>query len=123
MRSLHLLLTVVAAASLTACAGSTPTDPSAPDALTPPVLSAEDVPPEARAAYLAGLAEIDPTLTSNEDRAIRRATSICQDIAEGKDEATVINETRERITGGEETFDDARVADVVELAREHVCKP
>lgn len=119
MRSLHLILTVVAAALLTACASNaSPPSEVAPEAK---VLSAEDVPPEARAAYLSGLTAIDPNLTSNEDRAIRRATSVCLDIAEGKDEATVINNTRQRISGGNESLDDAKVAEVVDLARQHVC--
>lgn len=66
----------------------------------PNILTADEVPADARAAYLDGLTTIDPGLTVNEDRAISRATNICLDIEQGKDEATVINNTVQRLSGG-----------------------
>ncbi|MDQ3151758.1 MAG: DUF732 domain-containing protein [Actinomycetota bacterium] len=125
-----LLITVLAAtAVLTACGSSEPTPtttapaPAAPSVApgSPGVLTADEVPADARAPYLAGLTEIDPGLTVNEDRAIRRATNICLDIAQGTDEATVIGNTVQRLSGGNATINEAQAAQVVELARRNIC--
>jgi len=80
------------------------------------------VPAEDREAYLAGLTDIDPGLTVNEDRAISRATNICLDIEQGKAAATIISNTAERLSGGNATIDEAQAAEAVELARAHICR-
>ena len=71
--------------------------------------------------YLSGLEKINPGLVANEDRAIDRATNICLDISQGKDEATVVNNAQQRLSGGNATIDNAQAAQAVELAKTNVC--
>jgi hypothetical protein len=130
MRS--LLLPVLATAALLTAYGSSEPAPAAdapapaasapaPAGSMPETVDADGVPADARAAYLAGLTEIDPGLTVNEERAISRAANICLDISQGKDETTVIGNAVERLSGGNARIDEAQAAQAVELAREHIC--
>lgn len=134
MRSPLLIIAALSAAALlTACgSGDTATPAAAPATAAsapapapagsmPETVDADEVPADARAAYLDGLTEIDPGLTVDEDRAINRATNICLDISQGKDEATVITNTVSRLSGGNATIDEAQAAQAVELARTHIC--
>jgi hypothetical protein len=73
-------------------------------------------------AYLRGIAAVDPGLTVNHDRALRRGANICDDIAAGKDEPTIIGNARERLSGGNATITDEQAADAVALARLHLCR-
>lgn len=103
-------------------APAVPASAATPAESGPDILAADEVPAEGRAAYLAGLTSIDSGLTLNEDRAISRATNICLDIDQGKDETTIINNTVERLSGGNATIDEDQAADVVELARTYICR-
>jgi hypothetical protein len=112
----------VSAIALAGCGAA----PEAP-APTPPSTSGAaavetgEVSADARAAYLAGLTAIDPGLTGDEDRAIRRAENICSDLEAGKDGQTVIGNTVQRLSGGNATINKEQAAQVVELARTHIC--
>lgn len=131
MRPAQLLTGLATAALLTACGSGAPapaaTAPAPPaassaPAASPDILTADDVPADSRAAYLTGLTKIDPGLTVNEDRAIRRATDICVDITQGKDEGTVVSNTVSRLSGGNATINTSQAADAVALARAHICR-
>lgn len=102
-------------------AGTTAATAIAPTVGIPTVVDADRVPAAARAAYLAGLRQIDAGLVANEDRAIRRAANICLDIAQGKDEQTVVTNTVKRLSGGNATIDASQAARAVALARQHIC--
>lgn len=85
------------------------------------VITAADVQPAWRAAYLAGLKKFDPGLVADEDRAITCATNICLDIAQGKDKITVVGNAVSRLSGGTVTIAEAQAAQAVELARTNIC--
>lgn len=120
-----LPLAVLAGCGASNTATSAPTNPAAaqpaPDGSSPETVTPEDVPGAARIAYLAGLEEIDPGLIANKDRAINRATNICLDITQGKNESTVVDNARQRLSGGSATIDNAQAARAVALARQHIC--
>lgn len=124
-------LPMLTCALLAGCGSSEPTPADVPAATAsvtapaedrPDILTDVEVSAEDRASYLAGLRDIDPGLTSNEDRAIRRVTNICLDVEQGKDETTIINNTVERLSGGSATINETQAAEVVELARTHICR-
>ncbi|MGH3768610.1 MAG: DUF732 domain-containing protein [Pseudonocardiaceae bacterium] len=96
------------------CGSATPAPSRAPAPTAAPTT-------DAQTAYLARLEQIDPGLVVNTERAIRRAENICLDIKQGKDEATVVSNTVQRLSGGNATIDKAQAAQVVELAKTHIC--
>lgn len=100
---------------------ATAPEPAVPP-LPEPTTTAPAVTPADPDAYLREIAAIDPGLTVNHDRALRRAENICQEIADGKDDATVIRNARERLSGGNASVDDDQAAAVVEQARIHICR-
>lgn len=97
-----------------ACGSATPAPPRVPAPTAAPNS-------DAQAAYLARPEQIDPGLVVNTERAIRRAKNICLDIEQGKNEATVVSNAVQRLSGGNATIDKAQAAQVVELARMHIC--
>ncbi|MGH3692559.1 MAG: DUF732 domain-containing protein [Pseudonocardiaceae bacterium] len=99
-----------------ACGSATPALPRVSPPTAAPNAGAE-------AVYLAQLERIDLGLVVSTERAIRRAKNICLDIEQGKDEATVVNNAVQRLSGGNATIDKAQAAQVVELARTHICSP
>jgi hypothetical protein len=120
----RLLACLGASALALAGCGAAPEPPASAAPSTfgmPATVDMGEVPADARAAYLAGLTAIDPGLTGNEDRAIRRAENICADLKAGKDEQTVIGNTVQRLSGGNATINEEQAAQAVELARTHIC--
>lgn len=115
------LALIVLIVALGIIAVATAPEPAAPP-LPEPTTAAPAVAPADPDAYLREVAAIDPGLTVNRDRALNRADNICSDLAAGKDEATVIRNARERLSGGSASVDDDQAAAVVEQARTHICR-
>lgn len=67
------------------------------------------------ARYLAAMSDLDPGLTVNVARAVRRGRNTCYDIAEGKEPATVLNNARLRFDGGNAQVDEAKAKRIVEI--------
>lgn len=74
-----------------------------------------------QAAFLTALSAIDPQLTSNKERAMRRAANLCLDIKEGKAPATVAKGAQLRFTGGDVTVNAAQAKQIVAAAKRYVC--
>ncbi|WP_432502515.1 DUF732 domain-containing protein [Kineococcus arenarius] len=107
-----------ATASLSSAAPSAPapTGPEPPQpALTSP--GAEQL---ERLVELAG--GIDPRLAENRDALARRADSVCLDLQEGEDPATVVSDVQRRFSGGGvEGLTEEQAAQLVEAVRTTVC--
>lgn len=68
-------------------------------------------------AFIEGMGEIDPTLITRPERAVRRARNVCYDIVECKPPATVVENARKRYDGGHTTVDTAMAARIIEVIR------
>jgi hypothetical protein len=111
--------TLAGIVALGVIAVATAPEPAAAVDAAPPVAVIAPADPN---AYLNGIAAVDPGLTVNHDRALRRGANICDDIAAGKDEPTILGNARERLSGGNATITDEQAADAVALARLHLCR-
>ena len=72
--------------------------------------------------YLAALRGIDPGLTVNEGRAVSRGENTCLDIRQGKPEATVVDNARQRFDGGNAPVDEAKARRIVGAVRTYLCR-
>lgn len=118
----YVVAAVMVCLSLSACSGG-----SAEEA-DPPVASAPSSPQEQeglsagkRQALLAELRRIDPGLVADEERAVRRAESVCQDVREGKTPAQVAKNAQLRFTGGNATVDAEQAGKIVAAVKRHMC--
>ncbi|GGM14179.1 hypothetical protein GCM10012279_35380 [Micromonospora yangpuensis] len=115
------------ALTLLACGGGSSDDQAEPAAAPPADRTSAPAPSAstwstAQRAYLDALAEIDPGLVANEERAIRRAETTCGDIeAEGLSETALTKRVVERLSGGNATIDTAQAKKALALMREHIC--
>jgi hypothetical protein len=75
-----------------------------------------------RARILDVLRGIDPEAAADEDRAIARARSTCQDILAGKDGTALAADTATRFTQGGALVDPVDAARVVTVIKETFCK-
>lgn len=67
-----------------------------------------------RAAYLAALAEIDPGLVANEERAVRRGRAVCERILHPSSGGMTLRQyVVEELSGGNATINQAQAAKVV----------
>ncbi len=144
MRSRITSVAAVLAASLlsTACSSSTPaptvtvTAPASPaptiTVTATPTAAVNAAPPTDGGAqlseedrhdlYLLTLTAIDPGLTTNADRAMRRAKDICLDIQQGKDDATLARNTELRFEGGDvPDLTPEQAQQIVDAARAYRC--
>ncbi|MEU9608324.1 DUF732 domain-containing protein [Streptomyces sp. NPDC048057] len=75
-----------------------------------------------RAALIRALAAVDAGLVAKEERAVSRARSVCLDIKEGKDAATVQKHARSRYEGGTvPTLNDDQAARIVSAVKSSFC--
>lgn len=72
-------------------------------------------------AYLVALAAIDPGLVVDEDRAISRAESTCQEIASGKSGDVLVANVVQRLSGGNATVNAEQARQAIELMKRLVC--
>lgn len=97
---------------------ATPTRQAEPDA-------AGGVPSPSKAqqrAYLTALERIDPGLVVNEDRAIRRARSICDRVINGAQGATLEKYVVAELSGGNATINEAQAKQVIKAVKVW-CRP
>ncbi|MEU7617202.1 hypothetical protein AB0B27_14060 [Micromonospora rifamycinica] len=121
MRRLLTAAATVAALTLLAC-GSGSDDKAAPPAAEPTPQPSTSTWSTKQRAYLDALAQIDPGLTANEERAIRRAEATCGDItAEGLSGAALTKRVVERLSGGNATIDSGQAEKAITLMRQHIC--
>lgn len=94
------------------------TEPSAP-----PTGSGVPTPDaQQRAALIQALAGVDTGLVVKEERAVSRARSVCLDIKEGKDAATVQKNARSRYEGGTvPSLNDDQAARIVTAVKSSFC--
>ncbi|WP_432495294.1 DUF732 domain-containing protein [Kineococcus auxinigenes] len=107
-----------ATASLSRAASSAPA-PSVPEPPQPALTS----PSAEQLDRLVELAVgIDPRFTENRDALARRADSVCLDLSEGEDPATVVSDVQRRFSGGGvEGLTEEQAAQLVEAVRTTVC--
>ncbi|MEU4675186.1 DUF732 domain-containing protein [Amycolatopsis sp. NPDC023774] len=106
------LLVIFGALVLLAGCGSQPPAPApaAPAASASP--RGVPVGPAGR-TYLEALRSIDPGLVENRARAILRGRDVCDDLAQGKDRATVVKNAALRFAGGHASIDQAKAEKIV----------
>lgn len=68
-----------------------------------------------------GLTAIDPGLTVNEERAVRRSVNVCDDIRKGKDDKTVTGNAAYRYDGGNADVDNAKAEKIVKVIKDAYC--
>lgn len=68
-----------------------------------------------------GLTAIDPGLTVNEERAVRRSVNVCDDIRKDKDDKTVITNAAYRYNGGDASVDNAKAEKIVKVIKDAYC--
>ncbi|QBZ73421.1 hypothetical protein SEA_HEATHER_51 [Streptomyces phage Heather] len=122
-------LAAVAVFALAGCGGAdddTATAPSSAPAKTSAAPVADPIPsPDAAQtkALVTALGNIKPELVVNEERAVRRARNVCQDVKGGKDAATMASNANERYSGGTAgQLTDAQGAKIVEAVKSSFCK-
>ncbi|MGI5153603.1 DUF732 domain-containing protein [Microbispora sp. CA-102843] len=72
---------------------------------------------EQRAAYLAALERIDPGLVANEDRAIRRASRVCERIHNPAGGMSLERYTVEELSGGNASITTAQARQVIKAVK------
>jgi pectin methylesterase-like acyl-CoA thioesterase len=78
--------------------------------------------PAQEVTLLASLTSIDPALTANTERAVRRSVNVCDDILKGKDHATVVKNAAYRYDGGTAHVDTAKAEKIVTAIKGAYCK-
>ncbi|MEU5974268.1 DUF732 domain-containing protein [Streptomyces sp. NPDC047315] len=98
--------------------GKSAAEPSAP-------VAGSGVPtPDAqqRAALIQALAAVDAGLATKEERAVSRARSVCLDVKEGKDAATVQSNAKQRFEGGTvPSLNDDQAGRIVSAVKSSFC--
>jgi hypothetical protein len=129
MRFTMITLAAAAVFTLAGCGGSgddTATAPSsAPEkASAAPVTDPVPSPDAAQTkALVTALGNIKPELAADEERAVRRARNVCQDVKAGKDAATMASNANYRYSGGTAgQLTDAQGAKIVEAVKSSFCK-
>ncbi|MDO0926813.1 hypothetical protein QQY24_15815 [Streptomyces sp. TG1A-8] len=123
-------LTAVAVFALAGCGGNddngAATAPSSAPVKTSTAPVADPVPsPDAAQtkALVTALGNIKPELAADEERAVRRARNVCQDIKAGKDAATMASNANSRFSGGTAgQLTDDQGAKIVEAVKSSFCK-
>ncbi|MEU9231185.1 DUF732 domain-containing protein [Streptomyces subrutilus] len=73
-------------------------------------------------ALMTALKGIKPELAANEERAVRRAQNVCQEVKAGKDEATLATNANARFSGGTAgQLTDAQGAKIVKAVKDTFC--
>lgn len=126
-RTASLITVTCSALLLTACEGDTgnakPKAAPSSSAPAPATSSAFLRPTSAQEAVLVKqLSAIDPGLTVNRERAVRRSVNVCDDIRTGKDKATVVKNAAFRYDGGDASVDNAKAAKIVAAIKASYCK-
>ena len=113
------------ALTLTACDSGDDQADTKPTASSPaPASSSAFLEPNAtqEKTLINGLTAIDPGLTVNEERAVRRSVNVCDDIRNGKDGKTVISNAAYRYDGGDASVDNAKAEKIVKVIKDAYCK-
>lgn len=79
--------------------------------------------PEQEKTLITALTAIDPGLTVKEERAISRSVGVCDDIRQGKDKTTVIENAAYRYDGGNASVDEAKAEKIVAAIEDAYCTP
>lgn len=122
MRKLIVAAGLVAALTAVACgSGESESGSAAPDVSVPSAAPVKSFTPE-QVAYLAALKKIDPGLVANESRALSRAESSCQKVKDGDlSRAKLIDQVRQRLSGGDATIDADQAERALKLMEKHIC--
>lgn len=109
--------------ALAGCGGG---DAAAPASPSPTSSSArpeswERIPEAQREEYIGALERIEPGLVVNEERALRRGVTTCDNLKEGLTENAVAERARQRFTGGNATVDAGQARRIVAAAKRWVC--
>ncbi|MET8691766.1 DUF732 domain-containing protein [Streptomyces bauhiniae] len=90
---------------------------------TAPAAPADAAPTAEQTALLGKLRAIKPELVAKEDRALRRADSVCDDVRAGKDAATLAKNANFRYSGGTAgQLTNAQGAQIVDAVQATICK-
>jgi hypothetical protein len=114
----------VLALTLTACGSSDDQADDKPSAKSPaPATSSAFLRPNVaqEKTLIDGLTAIDPGLTVNEERAVRRSVGVCDDIRKGKDHDTVVGNAAYRYDGGNASVDNAKAEKIVKVIKDAYC--
>jgi ABC-type oligopeptide transport system substrate-binding subunit len=124
-RTITAGLLAALALTLTACDSGDDQADTKPSAKSPaPATSSAFLRPNAaqEKTLIDGLTAIDPGLTTNQDRAVRRSVDVCDDIRKGKDSKTVISNAAYRYDGGNASVDNAKAEKIVRVIKDAYCK-
>ena len=112
------------ALTLTACDSGDDQADAKPTASSPAPANSAFLEPNAtqEKTLINGLTAIDPGLTVNEERAVRRSVNVCDDIRKGKDGKTVISNAAYRYDGGDASVDNAKAEKIVKVIKDSYCK-
>ncbi|MCF3131955.1 hypothetical protein [Streptomyces olivochromogenes] len=67
------------------------------------------------------LTSINPGITVNRERAIRRSVSTCQEIQDGQKGKQLVKDVSYRFTGGNATVDERQAAEVIQAVKDTFC--
>ncbi|MEU7410598.1 hypothetical protein AB0B40_14950 [Streptomyces sp. NPDC042638] len=67
------------------------------------------------------LTSINPGITVNRERAVRRSVSTCQEIRDGQKGKQLVKEVSYRFTGGNATVDERQAAEVIQAVKDTFC--
>ncbi|GAA3026077.1 DUF732 domain-containing protein [Streptomyces glomeratus] len=70
---------------------------------------------------LSKLHAINPGITVNEERAVRRSVNTCQEMQAGNSMKSIVTNTSARFTGGDATVDERQAAEVVKAVKDTFC--
>ncbi|WP_327253195.1 DUF732 domain-containing protein [Streptomyces sp. NBC_01244] len=130
MRRFTLPAVVITAVfALTACGSGADDKPKA----EAPVAAPSSVPAKPAAvpspdaaqtkALMTALKGIKPELAADEERAVRRAQNVCQEVKAGKDEAAMATNANARFSGGTAgQLSDAQGAKIVKAVKDSFCQ-
>lgn len=119
-RAMRRLALIAATTSALALSGCSSFSDGVADGLADSSNASQEI-TEIQDRFLLGLRSIDSALSENPDRALGRAENVCADIAAGKGDEAVVENVRQRFTGGTVTVDQYQARQIVELARMTVC--
>lgn len=114
-RGIAAIALAVAGLALSGCGSSAPATIPAPAPSSAAAATGQE------AVFLSQLSAIDPALAAKPDRALRRAENVCQEIAAGKEDQTLISNAQARFTGGSATVNEDQARQIVEAARSTIC--
>jgi hypothetical protein len=117
MRTIRVLA-AAGVCALAACGGSDPTGAGQP--VAPAAQTTEAVTPKQQ-AYLDELEKIDPGLVVKTSRALDRAGYVCDHIDQGDTNKQLVYYTREMLSGGNATINDAQAKKVIKLVKKYIC--